>query len=123
MSRKHNIPDDVDMTDDGYKFNDKPGVPCPCNTNVRCMRCTPECATPGYVCKPVDAEMEQVSELQPTIGKKTNSWEIVKLKARTDIYRCYTYRGKRIFCGIHSDTVSDESREEVVEIVTRSYET
>jgi len=96
MSRKHNIPDDVDMTDDGYKFKTV-------SDEIR--------------------EMEQASELQPTIGKKTNSWEIVKLKARTDIYRCYTYRGKRIFCGIHSDTVSDESREEVVEIVTRSYET
>ena len=54
---------------------------------------------------------------------QSKSWDVVKLKARTDTYRCYTYRGKRIFCGIHSDTVSDESREEVVEIVKRSYET
>ena len=52
---------------------------------------------------------------------KSESWDIVKLKHRTDYYRCYTYRGRRIFCGLNSDTVCDEQSDEVVKIVERDH--
>lgn len=47
-------------------------------------------------------------------------WDVVLLKQRTDRYRVYTYAGRLIFVGIHSDTVTDETRDEVVEVVERS---
>ena len=40
-------------------------------------------------------------------------WDVVALEGRTDLYRVYTYRGRIIFAGLHSDTVTDESRDTV----------
>jgi hypothetical protein len=51
---------------------------------------------------------------------KAEPWDIVKLKGRTDFYRCYTYKGHRIYCGINSDTVCDDTSDQVKAIVKTS---
>lgn len=60
----------------------------------------------------------EFSESPRTVGYA--AWDIVRLKGRTDLYRVYTYAGKKIFVGMNSDTVTDESRDEVMEVVERA---
>lgn len=50
---------------------------------------------------------------------KVKAWDLVELKYRTEPFRVYTYKGKYIFAGMVSDTVTDESRDEVVKIIKR----
>ena len=48
---------------------------------------------------------------------KAESWDTVTLVDRTDYYRVYTYRGKRIYAGMNSDTVCDDETDTVDSII------
>lgn len=48
---------------------------------------------------------------------KYEAFDLVRLKDRTDVYRVYTYAGRYIFVGQNSDTVTDERKDTVVEVI------
>lgn len=62
------------------------------------------------------AKMPKRTQLQP------KPWDLVRLKTRTDRYRVYSYeyepgKTRLLFVGQNSDTVTDDRRDQVTEII------